>query len=131
MDKKHMLLIVGAEGAGKRTYAEQLGYDLSSDRVLVHAEALVKGIADRDAKSVAKADMDARVDAILAGLGGYEAILVNEVGSGVIPLEPEIRREREAAGRLTTLLAKRADTVIRMVCGIPTLLKGAWPDGAA
>ena len=129
-DRKHMLLIVGAEGSGKRTYAEQLGYDLSSDRVLVHAEELVKDIAARDAKTVAKADVDSRVDAIMSGLEKYEVILANEVGNGVIPLEPETRREREAAGRLTTLLAKRADTVVRMVCGIPTALKGTLPEAA-
>ena len=145
-DKKHMLLIVGAEGSGKRTYAETLGYPaealLNAEtcigaalpdgldaqvRGIYHAEALVKGIAARDARTVSKADMNERVNEIEAQLTGYEVILANEVGNGVIPLEPEVRREREAAGRLTTLLARRAGTVVRMVCGIPVVLKGELP----
>ena len=130
-DRKNMLLIVGAEGSGKRTFAEKLGYDLASDRVLLRADELVKGIAAEDAATVAKKDVDARVDAILSRLGDHEVIIANEVGSGVIPLEPEVRREREAAGRLVTLLAKRADTVVRMVCGIPTVLKGSLPEAPA
>ena len=109
-DKKHMLLIVGAEGSGKRTYAESLGYpaetmenaemkDERSDRTpsagIYHTEALVKGIAAADAKTVSKKDMDARVDEIADRLNCYEIILANEVGNGVIPLEPEVRRERK------------------------------------
>jgi len=34
------------------------------------------------------------------------------------------RSAREAAGRLCVALAERADTVVRVVCGIPTALKG-------
>ena len=137
-DRKHMLLIVGAEGSGKRTYAAGLGYPeeemVNAENALpgqaaglYHAEALVKGIADADARTVTKKDMDARVDEIADRLTGFEVILANEVGNGVIPLEPEVRREREAAGRLVTLLAKRAGTVVRMGSGIPAVMKGGLP----
>ena len=34
------------------------------------------------------------------------------------------RAAREAAGRLACLLAARADCVVQMFCGIPTVLKG-------
>mgnify|MGYP001625006053 CR=1 FL=1 len=37
---------------------------------------------------------------------------------------PDERAAREAAGRLSCLLAERAETVIRVFCGIPTVLKG-------
>ena len=37
------------------------------------------------------------------------------------------RAAREAAGRLACLLAARADTVVRVCCGLPQLLKGEWP----
>ena len=37
------------------------------------------------------------------------------------------REKREAAGRLACLLAARADTVIRVCCGLPQLLKGELP----
>ena len=50
-----------------------------------------------------------------------------EVGGGVVPIDPADRAAREAAGRLACLLAARADTVIEMFCGIPTVLKGDMP----
>ena len=47
-----------------------------------------------------------------------------EMGSGVVRVAAQERRDREAAGRLACLLAKKANTVIRVFCGIPTVLKG-------
>lgn len=38
------------------------------------------------------------------------------------------RADREAAGRLACLLAQRADTVVRVFCGLPILLKGELPE---
>ena len=46
------------------------------------------------------------------------------MGGGVVPTDPAQRAAREASGRLTCLLAQKADTVIRVFCGIPTVLKG-------
>jgi len=37
------------------------------------------------------------------------------------------RAAREAAGRLACLLAARADCVVQMFCGLPTILKGELP----
>ena len=54
-------------------------------------------------------------------------ILMNEVGSGIVPIEPEERRWREECGICARMIAKEADTVIRVVCGIPSVLKGELP----
>lgn len=51
-------------------------------------------------------------------------IIMNEVGSGIIPIERAERKKREAAGRTGCMLAEKAETVVRLVCGIPTVLKG-------
>ena len=51
-------------------------------------------------------------------------VIATEVGGGVVPIDPEERARREAAGRLACLLAERADAVIRVFCGIPRALKG-------
>ena len=57
----------------------------------------------------------------------YDVVMATEIGGGIVPLEAEQRQAREAAGRLACLLAARADTVIEMFCGIPTVLKGDMP----
>jgi adenosyl cobinamide kinase/adenosyl cobinamide phosphate guanylyltransferase len=60
-------------------------------------------------------------------LSGRQVVIATEIGGGVVPTDPAERERREAAGRLSCLLAERADTVVRVCCGLPQLLKGEWP----
>jgi len=53
-----------------------------------------------------------------------DVVICNEVGSGIIPVDRKTRLGREAVGRLCVLLAKKADAVVRMGCGIPNIIKG-------
>jgi len=50
-------------------------------------------------------------------------ILFREVFSGVVPVDEKTRAWREEAGRTATALAAQAETVIRMFCGIPQVLR--------
>ena len=59
--------------------------------------------------------------------GSSGAGIATEVGGGVVPVDAEQRHHREQAGRLACLLAQRADTVVRVCCGIPQVLKGKLP----
>ncbi len=68
-----------------------------------------------------KPNMD--VAALAEKLSGYQAITQTEVGAGVIPLSASDREWRERAGRLACLLASRADIAVRMVCGVPIVVK--------
>ena len=52
-------------------------------------------------------------------------IVMNEVGSGIIPAEREEREWREAVGRVGCFLAASASQVIRVSCGLPVVLKGS------
>lgn len=54
-------------------------------------------------------------------------ILIDEIGCGIIPLEKAERKWRESVGRCGCILAEYADTVIRLVCGIPSAIKGELP----
>ena len=60
-------------------------------------------------------------------LAAYDLVLATEVGGGVVPMDAAERAAREAAGRLACLLAARADCVVQMFCGLPTVLKGELP----
>lgn len=57
-----------------------------------------------------------------------EVVIASETGAGVVPVDKEARAAREKAGRLACMLAERADTVIRVCCGIPQCLKGELPE---
>ena len=93
-----MIFVTGPLYAGKKTWIrEQLGL------TEVELEALVDELAMR------------------------RVVIATEVGCGVVPIDPVERERREAAGRLSCLLAERAETVVRVCCGLPQLLKGEWP----
>ena len=94
-----MIFITGPLYSGKRTFAQTLpGKRLSDVQVLA-------ALADKLAHE-------------------YDILIATEVGGGVVPMDVKQRADREAAGRLACLLAARAECVVQMFCGIPTVLKG-------
>ena len=52
-----------------------------------------------------------------------EAIEINEIGCGIIPLDKSEREWRELTGRAGCIIAEKADEVVRVCCGIPTVIK--------
>lgn len=114
-----MTLIIGSAASGKRSYAASLGYTAAdmSDAVL-DGRPVVYNLQDL----VARDPMGS--EALLPALLDKQVVICNEVGSGVIPDNRQDRMAREQTGRLCVLLARRAQRVVRMVCGMPTVLKG-------
>ncbi|MEG2597629.1 MAG: bifunctional adenosylcobinamide kinase/adenosylcobinamide-phosphate guanylyltransferase, partial [Oscillospiraceae bacterium] len=56
--------------------------------------------------------------------GNCICVIADEIGCGVVPLEKFDRQFRECTGRILCALAKKAETVVQLQCGIPILLKG-------
>ena len=111
-----MILITGPLMAGKQKYiCAALG--LSSEEFARRAVWDVQELAAREQ------DLPALAEA----LSRREIIIATEVGGGLVPTDPAERAAREAAGRLSCLLAERAVTVIRVCCGLPQVLKGKLP----
>ena len=52
-------------------------------------------------------------------------IIINEIGCGIIPIEKSDRIWREQTGRAGCIIAERSSAVIRVSCGIPTVIKGS------
>ncbi len=104
-----MIFITGALYSGKRTYAEKLGG---------------RQIADVQDLAADAQDLTVLADELAAR---YDVVMATEIGGGVVPMDAGQRTAREAAGWLACLLAARADIVVEMFCGIPTVLKGELP----
>lgn len=117
-----MILIIGGAASGKRSYAKSLGYSedcfidatLGTGRVLYNLQDLLRDTNLEDGE-------------LLDALAAYDVIICTEIGCGVVPISAEDRLWRDRVGRMSTQLAKRADTVIKMVCGIPFCMKGELP----
>ena len=111
-----MIFVTGPLFAGKREYiCSALGWteDDLTQRAIWDVQALAANAPD--------------LEALAQDLSRYEVVIATEIGGGVVPMDPVQRQAREAAGRLSCLLAQCAQRVIRVVCGLPQALKGELP----
>ena len=58
------------------------------------------------------------------GQNSQTIFLCDEIGSGVVPVDPLERKWREDTGRICCELARRADRVDRVLCGLMVCIKG-------
>lgn len=49
--------------------------------------------------------------------------VMTEISSGIVPMDSFERAYREAVGRTSIYLGKNAESVVRLFCGIPQILK--------
>ncbi|MCD8146530.1 MAG: bifunctional adenosylcobinamide kinase/adenosylcobinamide-phosphate guanylyltransferase [Clostridiales bacterium] len=122
-----MHLIIGGAGQGKLPYALRTYHCTPADVSETFSVARTKRIFDRFHVAV-RAALEAGEDPQQLTEELLEAnpdiiILCDEVGCGVIPVQPEERIWRETVGRLCCALAEQAESVERVFCGLPMCLK--------
>ena len=103
-----MLFVIGPLYSGKRTFSQKFG-----GRQICDVQNLAANATD--------------LEKLADELAAYDVVIATEIGGGIVPIDPAERAAREAAGRLACLLAARADCVVQMFCGLPTILKGELP----
>ena len=108
-----MVFVTGPLYSGKKTFVKEW--------MRWHEETLSQN-AIWDVQELAAGCDD--LEQLAEELSQKQVVIATEVGGGIVPADAEERAAREAAGRLACLLAKKADTVIRVFCGIPTVIKG-------
>jgi hypothetical protein len=110
-----MILVIGGQASGKRAWVEehlgyhpdQMGNDPGSDLPVLY-------------------DLqDASPGVSVQGLVDFEVIVCNEIGCGLVPVDPDERERRERVGRLLCELAKKADAVVRVDFGCGSVIKCA------
>ena len=120
-----MILITGGAFQGKTAYAKShfnfkttdgaicTPEEALSAYILINYDALIRRLPD--AEFFTKKLYSENPDCV---------VILPEIGCGIVPMDREERFFRETAGRCGCILAAYSDTVIRMICGIPTALKG-------
>ena len=111
-----MIFVTGPMFAGKREYIQN-ALGLSQDAFAAQA------VWDVERLAAQTADLEALADELTM----HKIVIASEIGGGIVPIDPAERKAREAAGRLSCLLSQRAETVVRVVCGLPQVLKGELP----
>ena len=125
-----MIFVTGPLFAGKEeTICKRLGW--SREDFQKHGIRDVQELAGKAEDLAALADQLAAdytaVQEAADALSQKAVVIATEVGGGIVPMDAGERHNREQAGRLACLLAERADTVVRVCCGIPQVLKGELP----
>ena len=111
-----MMFVTGPLFAGKRDYVRSaLGW----------SEEELSRRCVWDVQDLVQPDTD--LEQLAEELARKDVVIATEVGGGVVPVDPHQRACREGAGRLACLLAQKADTVVRVCCGLPQCLKGQMP----
>uniref|UniRef100_I5AQY4 Adenosylcobinamide kinase n=1 Tax=Eubacterium cellulosolvens (strain ATCC 43171 / JCM 9499 / 6) TaxID=633697 RepID=I5AQY4_EUBC6 len=126
-----MKMIIGGAYQGKTAYAEQK-YRIASadwiDGATCSMEEIYSCTAIRNFHSYIRRYIPDRLspEDLCAGLieRNPELILVSdEVGCGLVPMDLGDRRYREYVGQICTKLAAFSEEVVRVNCGIGTVLK--------
>ena len=126
-----MILVFGGVYQGKLSYAlERFGLADSDvcrcddDDVRAPAGAAIIYELDKWLLALVKAgdDTDGAVNKFVEGNGGA-VVICNDITCGVVPVDPLMRKWREAVGRALAELAGVSDEVVRLFCGIPMRIK--------
>lgn len=108
-----MKLIIGGAYQGKRQYALEHYADKS---IIPEFHLIVLELLKEDIDPVAylKEHILEYVDKV---------IICDDISCGVVPIDPLMRKWREAVGHVLAILAKESNEVVRVFCGIGTRLK--------
>lgn len=127
-----MIMITGGAFSGKKDYAkERFGFsdeeilnggscpfdDVFSAKCIADFQFIVKRLLEEKSDSLTFTER-------LCKENPNAVVIINEIGAGIIPLEKSDRIWREETGRAGCLIARNSSEVIRLACGIPTIIKG-------
>ena len=112
-----IIMLTGGKAQGKTEFAR--GHfpeaELLDDYQLLVKQQLLAG---QDPVKEAEKTM-----AALRRKSGSTVIVIEEMGCGIVPLEREARRYRDANGRVACRIAAEADAVYRVIAGIGERIK--------
>lgn len=112
-----MTLIIGGAYQGKRDYAlNALG--CAPEKIVEHVERLILEMLRQGKNPLTEIER-------LVDTWQESVVLLEDISCGVVPVDAEERAWREAAGRCGVYLASRAECVIRVFCGIGTVIRSA------
>ena len=109
-----MILLIGGAYQGKYAYAKE---HYAKDHVIYnryHEMVRQQLQAGEDPLDQAR---------LLIEKEENQVIISDEVGYGLVPIDAFEREYREKVGRVNCFLAKEAERVIRIVCGMPLQIK--------
>ena len=123
-----MIMITGGAFQGKTAYAKSR-FSLSESDILDGRDCELSGIGSPKCITHYELTVKRMIEASIDPLKfseelNVDIVIMNEIGCGIIPLEKGEREWREMAGRAGCIIAGRAVEVVRVCCGIASIIKG-------
>lgn len=106
-----MVLVVGGANQGKYAFAKSLSDDVVRDFHMQVHHYMQQG---RDPWELMREMQREHKDGV---------VTMAELGCGLVPVDSFMREYRETAGRISCALARDADAVYRVTCGIAVRIK--------
>ena len=126
-----MILVIGGSYQGKLDFARQR-FGLAEREIQLCDESTDAldlsrcciAYVDRFALNRVRANVEP-AEALGTDPGLYKGtiFIANDISGGVVPVDPVLRAWRETCGRMNLKLAREADEVWRLFCGIPQRVK--------
>ena len=126
-----MILIFGGAYNGKLDYAlDRFGftdtdvYRCNENDITMPANRKILYEIDKWIMALIKADINvAEAVQQFIDANTNTIVICNDISCGVVPIDPKMRKWREAVGRSLALLSRNANEVVRLFCGIATRIK--------
>ena len=126
-----MTLIFGGSYQGKLSYAlekykatDSDVYRCDSNDVNMPENCRIVYEIDKWILALVKSEIDVEVSMQqFINANRNTIIICNDISCGVVPLDPVLRKWREAVGRSLAMLSRTSDEVVRVFCSIPTRIK--------
>lgn len=99
----------------------QIFREISDSQAVLHLELVIKRLMEQDSETE---NWEEELFSALQDKEGIEKVITaNEIGYGIVPLDPFERLYREKEGRFCQRLAACAREVQRVICGVETRIK--------
>ncbi len=127
-----MIMITGGAYENKlRSAVELFSIDLSevADGGSCTAEEALKSQCISDFQLLIKRLLESGNDTdefvkILCSQNPDAVVIMDEIGCGIVPIDKNDRQMREAVGRAGCVIAENSQYVVRVCCGINSIIKG-------
>lgn len=124
-----MMLIIGGSYEGKTEYAEAVGISDICDGETAGFDEIKKHKCVKNYQMLVKRQLEAGLDPLNEVEKLFDecpdiVIISTEIGCGIVPIEKSERIWRETVGKVCCFIAAKSQKVIRISCGMASVIKG-------
>ena len=124
-----MMLMIGGAYEGKTEYAEAVGISDICNGETAGFDEIKKHKCVKKYQKLVKMQLESGLDPLIEAEKLFDecpdiVIISTEIGCGIVPIEKSERIWRETVGKVCCFIAAKSEKVIRISCGIASVIKG-------